>query len=195
MPSFTEHLGFHASALQLRSRRNEMLASNIANAATPNFKARDLDFDTELKRINKIGNIQTTNNSHFASIQKRIGKDSVFRLPIHPSLDGNTVEMAVEQMQFSENLILKISTLAEKIPNLVPVSVSSLIRACSLLLKTSRGVSEYFSMIASLILIVSGASLRLFFLLISSDLSFSIIFLFIIDFGILLANFDPENKF
>ena len=66
MPSFTEHLGFHASALQLRSRRNEMLASNIANAATPNFKARDLDFDTELKRINKIGNIQTTNNSHLA---------------------------------------------------------------------------------------------------------------------------------
>ena len=53
MPSFTEHLGFHANALQLRSRRNEMLASNIANAATPNFKARDIDFDTELKRINK----------------------------------------------------------------------------------------------------------------------------------------------
>ena len=112
MPSFTEHLGFHASALQLRSRRNEMLAANIANAATPNFKARDLDFDTELKRINKIGNIQTTNNSHFASIQKRIGKDSVFRLPIHPSLDGNTVEMAVEQMQFSENVMRYQTTLS-----------------------------------------------------------------------------------
>ena len=112
MPSFTEHLGFHASALQLRSRRNEMLASNIANAATPNFKARDLDFDTELKRINKIGNIQTTNNSHFASIQKRIGKDRVFRLPIHPSLDGNTVEMAVEQMQFSENVMRYQTTLS-----------------------------------------------------------------------------------
>ena len=105
MPSFTEHLGFHASALQLRSRRNEMLASNIANAATPNFKARDIDFDTELKRINKIGNVETTNSSHFSSIQKRIGKDSVYRLPIHPSLDGNTVEMAVEQMQFSENVM------------------------------------------------------------------------------------------
>ena len=112
MPSFTAHLGLHASALQLRSRRNEMLASNIANAATPNFKARDLDFDTELKRINKIGNIQTTNNSHFASIQKRIGKDSVFRLPIHPSLDGNTVEMAVEQMQFSENVMRYQTTLS-----------------------------------------------------------------------------------
>ena len=112
MTSFTEHLGFHASALQLRSRRNEMLASNIANAATPNFKARDIDFDTELKRINKIGNVETTNNSHFASIQKRIGKDSVYRLPIHPSLDGNTVEMAVEQMQFSENVMRYQTTLS-----------------------------------------------------------------------------------
>ena len=112
MPSFTEHLGFHASALQLRSRRNEMLASNIANAATPNFKARDIDFDTELKRINKIGNIETTNNTHFESIQKRIGKDSVYRLPIHPSLDGNTVEMAVEQMQFSENVMRYQTTLS-----------------------------------------------------------------------------------
>ena len=112
MPSFTEHLGFHASALQLRSRRNEMLASNIANAATPNFKARDIDFDTELRRINKIGNIETTNGSHFSSIQKRIGKDSVYRLPIHPSLDGNTVEMAVEQMQFSENVMRYQTTLS-----------------------------------------------------------------------------------
>ena len=112
MPSFTEHLGFHASALQLRSRRNEMLASNIANAATPNFKARDIDFDTELKRINKIGTIETSNDSHFASIQKRIGKDSVYRLPIHPSLDGNTVEMAVEQMQFSENVMRYQTTLS-----------------------------------------------------------------------------------
>ena len=112
MPSFAEHLGFHANALQLRSRRNEMLASNIANAATPNFKARDIDFDTELKRINKIGNIETTNNSHFSSIQKRIGKDSVYRLPIHPSLDGNTVEMAVEQMQFSENVMRYQTTLS-----------------------------------------------------------------------------------
>ena len=111
MPSFTEHLGFHASALQLRSRRNEMLASNIANAATPNFKARDLDFDAELKRINKIGNIETTNNVHFSSIQKRIGQDSIYRLPIHPSLDGNTVEMAVEQMQFSENVMRYQTTL------------------------------------------------------------------------------------
>ena len=111
MPSFKENLGFHASALHLRSRRNDMLASNIANAATPNFKARDLDFDSELKRINKIGNVASTDERHFSSIQKRIGQDSVFRLPIHPSLDGNTVEMAVEQMQFSENVMRYQTTL------------------------------------------------------------------------------------
>jgi len=111
MPSFNENLGFHASALHLRSRRNDMLASNIANAATPNFKARDLDFDTELKRINKIGNVTATDNRHFTSIQKRIGQDSLFRQPIHPSLDGNTVEMAIEQMQFSENVMRYQTTL------------------------------------------------------------------------------------
>ena len=65
----------------------------------------------KLKRINKIGNVETTNSSHFSSIQKRIGKDSVYRLPIHPSLDGNTVEMAVEQMQFSENVMRYQTTL------------------------------------------------------------------------------------
>ena len=112
MQGIKQNLKMLGAALSLRAKRNEILASNIANAATPNFKARDLDFDTELKRINKIGNIQTTNNSHFASIQKRIGKDSVFRLPIHPSLDGNTVEMAVEQMQFSENVMRYQTTLS-----------------------------------------------------------------------------------
>ena len=111
MPSFKENLGFHASALHLRSRRNDMLASNIANAAPPNFKARDLDFDSELKRINKIGNVASTDNRHFTNIQKRIGQDSLFRQPIHPSLDGNTVEMAIEQMQFSENVMRYQSSL------------------------------------------------------------------------------------
>ena len=54
----------------------------------------------------------STNNVHFSSVQKRIGQDSVYRLPIHPSLDGNTVEMAVEQMQFSENVMRYQTTLS-----------------------------------------------------------------------------------
>jgi flagellar basal-body rod protein FlgB len=55
MNKIGSYLNFHAQALELRSRRNEILASNIANAATPSFKARDLDFDAEIKRHVGIG--------------------------------------------------------------------------------------------------------------------------------------------
>ena len=58
-----------------------------------------------------MGNIAATDNRHFSSIHKRIGQDSLFRQPIHPSLDGNTVEMAIEQMQFSENVMRYQTTL------------------------------------------------------------------------------------
>jgi flagellar basal-body rod protein FlgB len=112
MQGIKEKLGFHATALSLRSRRNEILASNIANAATPNFKARDLDFDTELKKANKIGFISTSNEKHFSNVQRRVGKDTLYRDPLNPSLDGNTVELAVEQMEFSENVMRYQTTLS-----------------------------------------------------------------------------------
>ena len=51
MSSFVDSLKFHADTLALRSRRNNVLATNIANAATPNFKARDVNFDAEMKKI------------------------------------------------------------------------------------------------------------------------------------------------
>ena len=50
MSSISEHLSFHASSLGLRSKRNEILASNIANAATPHFKARDINFEEEIRK-------------------------------------------------------------------------------------------------------------------------------------------------
>ena len=112
MPSFTEHLGFHASALQLRSRRNEMLASNIANAATPHFKARDIDFDTEIKKYQQDGPIKVTHDTHL-SVKKPVAPGRVvYRKNINPSLDGNTVELAVEQLQFAENSMRYQSTLS-----------------------------------------------------------------------------------
>ena len=111
MPSFTEHLGFHASALQLRSRRNEMLASNIANAATPNFKARDIDFDAEMKKANNLGQLDVTNSNHIKSFSSKRGDKTLYRDPINPSLDGNTVELSVEQMEFSENVMRYQTTL------------------------------------------------------------------------------------
>ena len=64
MNKIGSYLNFHAQALSLRSRRNEVLASNIANAATPNFKARDLDFDAEIRHHIGAGPLRTTDDQH-----------------------------------------------------------------------------------------------------------------------------------
>ena len=94
----TEKLfGLHATALQLRSQRMMMLASNIANAATPNYKARDLDFSKALDLA-----------SQGASTDGAIA----YRVPVQPSLDGNTVEMATEQTAFAENALAYRSSLS-----------------------------------------------------------------------------------
>ena len=111
MNKIGSYLNFHAQALELRSRRNEVLASNIANAATPNFKARDLNFDAEIKRHVGIGPLQTTNEQHFPTTVAATGNKMLFREPINPSLDGNTVELNVEQMEFSENVTRYQTTL------------------------------------------------------------------------------------
>ena len=105
MPSITEHLSFHAASLGLRSRRNEILASNIANAATPHFKARDISFEEEIRKQEKIGPLHTSNTRHYALASINTGEDTLYRQPVSPSLDGNTVEMAVEQIEFSENVV------------------------------------------------------------------------------------------
>jgi flagellar basal-body rod protein FlgB len=89
--------GLHATALQLRSQRMMMLASNIANAATPNYKARDLDFSKALELAQDGGSTD-------AAIQ--------YRVPVQSSLDGNTVEMATEPTAFAENALAYRSSLA-----------------------------------------------------------------------------------
>ena len=111
MNKIGSYLDFHAQALKLRSRRNEILASNIANAATPNFKARDLDFDSEIKRHVGMGPLKTTDVEHFPTALPVTGNKMLFREPINSSLDGNTVELSVEQMEFSENVTRYQTTL------------------------------------------------------------------------------------
>ena len=64
MDRFSDHLGFQASVLGLRSRRNNILASNIANAATPNFKARDFDFARAAEKLDPTGPLTTTSKQH-----------------------------------------------------------------------------------------------------------------------------------
>lgn len=104
MTTIRDHLGIHADALVLRERRNTVLASNVANAATPHFKARDFDFAAELARATGGGGLARTDERHFATGQSGRGGLG-YRQPVNPSLDGNTVELAVEQMQFSENAV------------------------------------------------------------------------------------------
>jgi flagellar basal-body rod protein FlgB len=103
--SIQDHLKFHSEALALRSQRNEVLASNIANAATPNFKAKDLKFDEMLNVKLGLSELQTSDSRHFAVSVGPNDEGIGFRQNITPSQDGNTVELHVEQMQFSENVM------------------------------------------------------------------------------------------
>lgn len=105
MKSIQGHLKFHSEALALRSQRNEVLASNIANAATPNFKAKDLKFDEMLNVKLGLSELQTSDRRHFALSVGPNDEGIGFRQNITPSQDGNTVELHVEQMQFSENVM------------------------------------------------------------------------------------------
>ena len=93
--------GIHGTALALRSQRLSMLASNIANAATPGYKARDIDFD-------KAMNLATQGQS----LDGAVGGAAAFRVPVSPSLDGNTVELSTEQTLFAENAVQYRTTLA-----------------------------------------------------------------------------------
>ena len=109
--TFKQHLEVFSKAIEIRNRRNEILASNIANAATPNYKARDLDFEVELARSLSAGPIQTSDSSHFSLGSKNLPGKVQYRKPLQPSMDGNTVELAVEQMEFSENAVRYQTTL------------------------------------------------------------------------------------
>ena len=104
MSSFVDSLKFYADTLALRSRRGNVLATNIANAATPHFKARDVNFDAEMRKIAKTNVLDTTHNKHIPVAGLREG-ELAYRQSVNPSLDGNTVEMVVEQTEFSENAV------------------------------------------------------------------------------------------
>src|SRR5690606_36675008 len=84
-------VGIHGAALEVRSQRLGMLASNIANAATPGYKARDIDFNAALQA--RLGGIDTEAATNSA-VQ--------YRVPVMPSLDGKPVEMATEQTALAE---------------------------------------------------------------------------------------------
>jgi flagellar basal-body rod protein FlgB len=93
--------GVHGAALALRSQRLSMLASNIANAATPGYKARDIDFNAALEQASKGQSVASAAENAVA-----------YRVPVTPSLDGNTVELSTEQTLFAENAVQYRTTLS-----------------------------------------------------------------------------------
>lgn len=94
--------GVHGKALELRSQRLNLLASNIANASTPGYKARDIDFEAALSRATDTG----------IDAQKAADGAMGYRIPLQPSLDGNTVELSTEQTLFAENAVRYSTTLS-----------------------------------------------------------------------------------
>jgi flagellar basal-body rod protein FlgB len=95
--------GIHGRALTLRSQRLSLLASNIANAATPGYKARDIDFAKAL---------DAATNGTESSNDQATDQAIKYRVPVQSSLDGNTVELATEQTQFAENAVAYKTTLS-----------------------------------------------------------------------------------
>ncbi len=113
--SFNNALGNLSDNLKVYSRRAEILASNLANADTPGYKAKDIDFRSALSTANTSANtikLSTTNKSHQGDVNGAGDKaEVVYRTPLQPSLDGNTVDSHVEQGEFTENAIRYQSTL------------------------------------------------------------------------------------
>ncbi len=97
----------HEQALKLRALRNEVLSSNIANADTPNYKARDIDFAAALRQASASQPaLKATAPGHLQPAGTHAtGADVRYRVPTQPSLDGNTVQSDVEQAAFAENAV------------------------------------------------------------------------------------------
>ncbi|MEH6625161.1 MAG: flagellar basal body rod protein FlgB [Motiliproteus sp.] len=105
--TFDSALGIHQSALLVRSQRAEVLANNIANADTPNYKARDLDFKSILAGQSGSGQMMSVDRSqrgHIGGlIDPSFAADLMYRQSLQPSIDGNTVDVQIEQAEFARN--------------------------------------------------------------------------------------------
>lgn len=107
---FEQSIGFFENTLSLKARRAEVLANNLANADTPNFKARDIDFKAELQRQlsgdkKADFHLQRTQSQHLEGAAMTSIDDLLFRSPQQPSVDGNTVEEQVEHGAFMQNAL------------------------------------------------------------------------------------------
>lgn len=104
--NFDNALGIHPQALALREKRAEILAANLANVDTPDYKARDLDFKAVLSQtMGSKTSLERTREGHMAGQNMVLGADLLYRNPQQPSLDGNTVDAHIEQAKYAENAV------------------------------------------------------------------------------------------
>ncbi|PTS83648.1 flagellar basal body rod protein FlgB [Pseudomonas sp. HMWF032] len=109
--SFDRALGIHEQALGFRAQRAEVLANNIANADTPHYKARDLEFASVLAEQSAKSqrgqiSLNRTNSQHIPA-EGLVSADAslAYRTPLHPSIDQNTVDLQLEQSNYAENSV------------------------------------------------------------------------------------------
>lgn len=116
--SLDAYLGVHAHALKLHSQRTEVLATNLANADTPNYRARDIDFKSALaaasgEKSASTVHLATTSAGHIGvnTDNGTHAPELKYRTPLAPSLDGNTVDAQLEQAAFAQNTVRYQATL------------------------------------------------------------------------------------
>lgn len=107
--SFDKALGIHPQAIELRVQRAELMANNLANADTPGFKARDIDFRAALaQETNKLDGqlgMSSTQSGHIGNQSMSSSAEVLYRNPLQPSLDGNTVDTQQELAEFTKNVL------------------------------------------------------------------------------------------
>lgn len=104
--SFSTALGLHPAALELKARRAEILANNIINSDTPGFKSRDLDFHGLLLGMTQRHlDLKQTHPAHVGSIAAGPDGDLLYRVPLQPSIDGNSVDAQFEEAAFTRNAL------------------------------------------------------------------------------------------
>ena len=106
--NFEAALGIHDKALAIRGQRAEVLANNIANADTPGYQSRDMDFKALLMQAKSDQgvNLKRTNSRHFSTANAmETGAGLQYRTPMQPSVDGNTVDLQMEQAEYAENAL------------------------------------------------------------------------------------------
>lgn len=107
-------LGISAQSLKLQAQRAQVLATNIANADTPNYKARDIDFRAVLAASEAAAapmKMSTTSPQHLTTETTPPSAQLQYRVPLAPSLDGNTVDVQIEQAAFAETTVRYRSSL------------------------------------------------------------------------------------